>query len=143
MADAITLKRTMGGFVPANSYDENLMMKYQPGDIVRAKISKPRNVKHSNKFHALLQKVFPHQNMWPTYDLFRKAIQRAVGYFEEVNGQVFDVSIAFDSMDQKEFEEFYDRVVMLVCERIIPGLDKADLEREVDEILKGRAGEKE
>lgn len=138
MAIDVTIRRTLGGWVPANRHDAEALDRFPVGSVARASFRKPRNPKHHAKFFALLNVVFPHQQAWPTMELFRKAIQRALGYFEEHNGMIFDVSIAFDRMDQDEFARLYERAVELMITRILPSVDRADLEREVQEILAGR-----
>jgi len=44
-------------------------------------------------------------------------------------------SISFGNMNQDSFEEFYNEVVKLIITKILPGTDKADLEREVMDML--------
>ncbi len=50
-------------------------------------------------------------------------------------------SIAFDKMKQDEFEEFYDRAIELITTVILPGINREDVNREVDAILAGRENE--
>jgi hypothetical protein len=114
------------------------------GKDLRAKVTQPRNVKHHRKLFALLGVVLPHQDVYLTTHALLDGIKLATGHTHAVinpeTGETLHApaSIAFDKMGQDEFEQFYDRAVDLICRRIIPGLGRADLEREVNEILAGR-----
>ena len=44
-------------------------------------------------------------------------------------------SISFSAMDQSAFDAFWDRVVTVVCEQIIPRLSRDDLERELLDLV--------
>lgn len=139
MAVDVTLKRTTRGFLAANVADAELLSSIGIGDTVRAKISRPRNLKHHKKWFALLHVVYPHQDTWPTFKHFRLAVQRAMGFFDMINGQPYDRSISFAKMDQAEFEQFYSNGIKVICERIVPAIDAEDLTAEVEEILKGKS----
>ena len=47
-------------------------------------------------------------------------------------------SISFASMDQTQFDVFFENAVSVICKRIIPGLDRDSL---IDEVLKIVNGE--
>lgn len=138
MAIELTMRRTLGGLRPTDAMGEEALNEYPIGADLKIKATKGRHPVHHRKFMALLHAVYEHQDTWPTFDLFRRAVQRACGFSEVVNDQVFDVSIAWSKMDQAEFEELYKKAVHLIQTRIIPGVDSADLQRQVDEILAGR-----
>ncbi|WP_370372947.1 DUF1367 family protein [Henriciella pelagia] len=144
MAIEVWIKRTkLGTIMPANSQSEQELSKLPVGEWHLAVIRKPRNVKHHRKWMALLQVCFPHQDMWPTFDSFRKAIQVVLGHGEVIEAKdgrkyIEAASISFAKMDQDEFEQFYERGVKLVLEKILPGVDRADLDAQVHEILEGR-----
>ena len=44
-------------------------------------------------------------------------------------------SISFSNMDQAEFDIFFNSAVDYVCAKIIPGLDNAELTRQVFEMI--------
>ncbi len=113
-------------------------------DIVRADIKRPRHPGHHRKYWALLKLVHDGtavQDLYATTDKLHQAIKGALGYFSEVilpDGQVFKVvdSIAYESMDQQGFEEFYGKVLDLITTQIVPNLDREDLVREVEAMTK-------
>ena len=138
MAVELQMKRTLAGLAPIDAMGEEMLDPYPVGCIVKVTARKGRNNKHHDKFFALLSAIYPHQDTWPTFDTFRHAVQRACGFFTEQNGQIFDVSIAFHNMDQDEFQKLYDKALHLIQTKIIPGIDRADVETRVNEILQGR-----
>ena len=140
MSVELVMKRTLSGLAPVDRIGEEALSEYAIGEEVKAAVRKGRHPVFSRKWFALLQVVYPHQDAWPTFELFRKAVQRACGYFEEVNGQTFDVSVSFAKMDQKEFEDLFERTLVLIETRIIPGIDRAEVEREYRNVLAGYKG---
>ena len=46
--------------------------------------------------------------------------------------------MAFDNIDQTEFEQVYERIVDVILTRILPGVGRKDLEDQVHDILAGR-----
>lgn len=112
------------------------------GEIVSAKITRPRNVRHHRKFFALLGIVFEAQDRYPTMEHLLDAIKIAIGHYDTIQltktkTVIKTKSISFASMDQAAFEQFYDRVVRLIVTKILPGTDSAELEQQVLEIIGG------
>lgn len=144
MAQTLYMKRVMDRLVPADRISAELLADFSPDARLRCEITQPRNVKHHNKFFALIHVVFPHQSVYLTRDDLRDELTIAAGHFHMVKdlrtGQMKAVadSISFAKMDQKAFEPFYDAVVDIVLTRILPGVGKRDLEDQVLSILEGR-----
>ena len=136
------LRRHMGALRPVDAAGESVLAEIAAGEIVRAVISRPRNVQHHRKFFALIKAIFPHQELYPTEATLLAAIKVALGYGETVklpDGRAIIIpkSISFAKMDQAAFTQFYDRAVSLILTRILPGVSRADLAREVADILAG------
>jgi hypothetical protein len=143
MAQTVFLKRTLGGLAPSNKASEEALGRYPLGAEVKAEITQPRNLRHHRKMYALLQAIFPHQTTYPTMQVFEGAVKCAVGFgdtFTLPDGRIVlsPGSWAFANLDQAGFEEVYERVVALIETRILPGIDRDDVNREVAEILAGR-----
>lgn len=137
------LTRKMDMLVPANEQSLEALRKLKQGEWYKAEVTMPRNLKHLRKYFALLAAVYPHQTMWPTFRKFRAKFEEALGHGEYyVNGRgeryFENESIAFGAMQQDEFDEFYEKAVELILTRILPGVGRADLDRQVSEILEGR-----
>ena len=134
------MRRTLSGLSPLSAVDEEALSEYDVGSVLKVTARKGRHPVYHRKWFALLQSVYPHQDKWPTFELFRMAVQRACGFFQEINGQVFDVSIKFSKMDQDEFEQLFERTLVLIETRILPGVNREDVEQRYREILAGYRG---
>lgn len=121
---------------------EEALADIKTGDRVKVSITRPRNIKFHNKFFALLAILFPHQSYYPTPSKFRKAVTIALGFCEETvlpSGKIMvePTSIAFHLMGDEDFELFMKRFFELAETRILPGIDRKDVEREWQEIMAG------
>ena len=76
------VKSPLGHILPATDRDREALASLPVGEWRRASIRLPRNVKHHRKWFALLQAVYPHQKMWPTFNKFREKVQEALGLGE-------------------------------------------------------------
>lgn len=144
MADTLFMRKTLGGLRPTNRVSQEAYDQIPLGSDVKAEITRPRNLLHHRKWFALLQVIYPHQTLYPTMDTFLAAIKCALGYGETVklpDGRTVIVpsSISFAKMDQSAFEGFYARALDLITTRILPGIGRDDVEREVAEIIQGRS----
>lgn len=143
MAKTIFLQKVLGSLRPVDAMGEAELADLPDKVTVKAVITQPRNGAHHRKFFALLNVIYPHQDQYTTHSSFLAAIKVALGYGETVkldDGRTVLVpgSISFGKMDQTAFEEFYNRAMVLICERIVPGINRRDVEREVSEIMAGR-----
>ena len=137
MAIEVSAKVVPGGYKLIDAAGEELHGEYPPGLIVSLNVKRPVNPKFRRKWFALLQLVFPHQDSWPTFILFRKAVQRACGFCEIVNGQIFDTSIAFHKMDDDDFAILFEKTLCLIETKIIPNVDRKDIIEQYQSILAG------
>lgn len=143
MADTLILRKTLGGLRAEDAIGQEVLSRIPLGGAVKAEITQPRNLRHHRKMYALLQAIYPHQTAYPTLKMFEGAVKCAVGFGEMVqlpDGRTIlsPGSWAFGNLDQSGFEAVYDRVLDLIVTRILPGLDRDDVEREVADILRGR-----
>ena len=116
MATELFMKRRLSSLVPTNRMSEELLRNLPEHVTLKIVATQPRNPKHHAKFMALIAAIYPHQSIYPTMDSFRKAITVALGYGDTVklpDGRVMLIpgSISFAKMDQRAFEEFYERAV--------------------------------
>ena len=143
MAATVFMQRVLGSLRPCGRAGAEVLDGIGPDEVVKVEISRPRNVLHHRKFFALLDVIFPHQDEYVTEEDFRAAFTCALGYCTKVKTRtgatvLIPKSISFAKMDQRAFEQFFDRALLLITTRILPGIDRADVEREVAEILAGR-----
>lgn len=135
----LSLIRKGHNLVPVDGLSFDLLKSLPPDEVLRCKLSRQRNGRFHRLYYALLQVVFQNQELYPTLEVMHIAIKRAIGLVDEyeIKGQNFSVprSISFAKMSRIEFEQFYETVLNLIITKIIPALDKADLEREIYEII--------
>lgn len=136
------MRRTLSGLAPTDAFGQETLEHITYDEQVRVEITRPRNLKHHRKFFKLLETVYAHQSLYPTMTSFRGAVEVALGHGETVKlggGRTIIIpkSISFANMDQAAFEQLYDRAVELITTRILPGLERDDVVREVDDILAG------
>ena len=130
----------LGALRPADDDAETLLSKLKDGDLVRAEIKVPRNLAHHRKWWKLMQIVHDNQEFYPSAEAVCTAIKFGIGHTEQFQwkGGVVKLpkSIAFAKMDQAEFEQFYERGIDYIVRQLVPGLNKTDLKREVEELLR-------
>lgn len=142
MSTIIILRHALGALRPTEALGEAALAEYAQGEEVKAEITRPRNLRFHKKYFALLTLLYPHQNIYPTPELFRAAVQCALGWGDAMtmlDGRIIMVarSIAFGKMDETEFGELMKRFFELAVTRILPNVNEADLMREWDEIMVG------
>ena len=144
MATDVRMKRVMDRLVPADKVSADELAELPANVELRCQITRPRNSRHHGKYFALVSAIFPHQTGWPTIKALHDQLKMAVGFSYEardiLTGQVrtYPDSIAFDNLDQKDFESVYEKIVNVVLTKVLPGVGKRDLEEQVLSILEGR-----
>ena len=140
MAETVYVKLNQYGKLAATDPMSEELLRGFAGKEIKAVLTVPRNLKHHKKYFALLALVFKTQEHFKNPEHMRKAIQHHLGFYEIItlkNGQEIHAptSINFAKMDQTEFEALFNRVLDFVAKEIIPGCDKADLVRELEEFM--------
>lgn len=139
----IYLQKRMGALVPADERAEDALRKIALNTTIKARISAPRNVFFHRKFFAMLNIVLKNQSLYPSLDLLLSVCKLATGHAEVIQTKHGNVaipkSISFAKMDELAFNEFYDRAVQWVLVDVIPGLQRNELDSEVETELKAFA----
>ena len=143
MARDVLMRLRDGGLYPADKAAADLLAKYRDGEMVRVKgINRPRNPRHHSLYWVLLTTVWENQEAFPTVDHLHRAMKIATGLYDEyeIGGKTVIAlrSTDFTAMKQDEFAEYYDSVVRLICERVIPGMSDEALKAQVLDIVDGR-----
>ena len=138
-------KKFTAGFLAEDDEAMDLVRKYEDGTRVMIEVRRPRNLGQHRLYFKLLQTVHdnlpePMTERFPNVDKLLIGIKFAIGLTDTVIvGGVeheYPRSIAFESMPQDEFEEsVWKPTLDLVEQKIIPGIDRAELEREVRELI--------
>jgi hypothetical protein len=118
----LKLLNTRAGLVPLYDEDFDEKKKLTIGGEYLAEIKLLRNLSFHRKYFALINAAWAMQSEAITQhykesiDAFRKSVEVAAGYYDEVysltRGEWLQVpkSIAFNAMDEAEFNTLYERV---------------------------------
>ena len=118
----------------------------RPNEVLTASLRRARHPGHHRKLFALLNLVFENQDKFTNIQELLNAIKLATGYFElgkTIDGIPFCIpkSIAFASMCEAEFTTFFDKAVDVILTKILPGVNRDELNDQVQDILNGRNGQ--
>jgi hypothetical protein len=144
------VKRPNGSFMPAYPLDAEKAKRFVTGEIVQAKVTKPRNPKFHRKFFALLNVGFDYWTPEAEYkgrvveknmDRFREEVTILAGYYDVVASLGGSVrlkakSIAFANMEEDEFERLYSAVINVILQKVLTTWTREDLDDVVDQVLR-------
>jgi hypothetical protein len=119
-------RKTLQGWQPVSNAAREFWSKTKLGQVVEMKGRRPRNPGHHRKLFALLGIIVENTELFESTDdalTGLKAIT-GLGRWERIKGTSKDIfypeSIAFDAMDQKEFEAFYNQAIAAVIRFWLP-----------------------
>jgi len=125
-------------FFPVYPSDIDKTAKMQPGEIRLLEIKNPRNLKHHNKFMAMIRMTVDNSDDWRNEEHLLFYIKTLLGYGEYVkfktNMVFIPSSISFESMEQQDFEEkIYNPGIKILAD--ILGITPLDIESNYDRYL--------
>ena len=135
MSDAI-FRKQLGALRPVDDIAQAMMRDIKDGEHVKLAVPKrPRNAARHSYYWALLTVVVENTDHWPTPEALHHALKLYMGLVDEivtVDGEIHlrPKSTSFASMDEPTFAAYLDKVVGIVCSKIIPGLDPMTLRME-------------
>lgn len=149
------LKRTLQGLVPADEQAEEALRKVPLGDSVRVKVTRPRDqrsIQQHRLYWKLCQVVFDNtEGKFASAEKVSEYLKIQAGHYDQSHiripvGDGFEDalwlqprSISFEKMGHTEFQDYWKKALDIICSRIITGMDKAELESEVYEMIGGVA----
>ena len=113
------------------------------GDIVRVKVTVPRNGGHHRKAFVLLNELYSYYHEWAdspvSFEVFRKWMTRNAGFFDVApDGSALPKSISYNSMDQEEFSRLYNSLITFAIGSFLPEVvTREELTQQIDNILLG------
>jgi len=130
--EPLYLRVQEGGRLVAASgfYERQLLERFHVGDLVKAELTKPRNPKHHRLVMSVVQMVLDNQDGLQTVDqlltILKIKLGRCVPYVDAATGRAYYVveSISFDSMDQSEFEVFWNDLCKVVARDYFPTMTR-------------------
>jgi len=143
----IKAERGLRGSTPA---DDEAWQKFkarikrmEPGSWLRIEWARPRNGAHHRKLFALLHLIAENSETYDTTEKALVAVKLVTGYADPIidptTGKLTQVprSIAYDAMDQDEFERFYQSAIDGVLRYILPQFDRETADRLLEQIVLG------
>ena len=153
MAEFFCIKRTGPVLTPASEEDKLVIDKMPNGSTVKLKFTRSRNIKFHRKWFSLARFAYDYweptplpdpkyKNVVPEkdFDRFRKDLIILAGYYDatyRMNGEtrIEAKSIAFDNMDEDEFEKLFQKTIQVVLNHICKNLSEEELNNAVDAAL--------
>ena len=131
----IDMAKTLVGLQPVYEDGEKVIRGLKLGEIISVDVVRPRNGKFHDKLFALLNLIYPNQDVYPSMNTLLDACKLATGHYDVVmlKGKEWHLpkSINFASMDAAEFKVFFDAVCNWVVTKVIPGLERTGLDEAV------------
>lgn len=135
MAKYIFRKTHGGVLLPADESVQDKMQKVENGTDLIVEIKFNRNAKFHRLAFAMLDVVFSSQD---TYEYLKDLLvefKLKSGHYDEhitTKGKMIFVpkSIAFDEMEQLEFEELYNKWIDIALQHFV-SVDKEELEKQI------------
>lgn len=128
--------------VPATAADMELLQGLKPDRDFLAKLTRvtARSVQQNRFYWSLLGKVIENQEFYRRSEQLHFWLKVKLGYVDAVefhNGQMVTrvKSTSFENMDTDDFKQYLDAVIALVCEEIIPNMERRALVHEVESML--------
>ena len=124
------VKKTLSGLIPIDrtEFDKMQEAKLKLNQVYEVEIKKKRNYEFHKKFFALIKICFDNQEYFELIDDLREYLTIKAGFYRKIimpNGyeQIKPKSKSFTSMDEIEFNELYDNVLiqvvkLLECEKV-------------------------
>jgi len=140
MAKIFVVKTFDNHLVPSSDTDYERIKNLKSGEIYRAEIHKPRNIRFHRKFFALLQYTLDSQEQYQNLEDLRIEIELKCGNYNEhitTKGKIVYIpkSIAFDKMDELTFEELYNKAIDVVLKDFIVGDTEENINEQVNRIM--------
>lgn len=141
-----------GSLVPAWPSEAEKLASLPKGETFRADIIRPRNLKFHRKAFALFKLAF---DLWsetlpalefhgrevrPEFERFRKDLVIMAGFFRPVFNAKQEMrleaeSLSFAGMTEERFEAVYSEVLDVVLQKILPHMEKSEIEAAVDRVM--------
>jgi hypothetical protein len=121
------------GLYALSQVDEDQIKKLKLNVEYKFKVTQPRNGPFHRKGMALFNLAYQNQEHFNNFDSCRKWITMSAGHYVETitpTGVMYDAkSLAWDKMDNTEFEQVYSDVLDFICKWL--KIDNETLAREV------------
>lgn len=142
----IFMVKTPDNFLaPYSEYDERIIDRLGAGEVVRLRVDKERDPKHHARFFAFLRMLWLEiediQKYFATPEYLRLHLLEKAGAVKSYtmpDGRVITevASIAFDQMDDLEFNKVFSDVLDYVLQTFLHEYCRDDLDHMLEEVLR-------
>jgi hypothetical protein len=135
------LRKTLGGFSPADDMSVETAKRFKVGETYRGEIVKPRSRKTLGRYWVLCQMILDNTEMFRSKEQVSDYLKIRTGHSTTITaqstGEMFHLanSIDFDTLDEAEFADLWQRVCDVVVEDILPGITQSEIEYEMQKIV--------
>ena len=150
--EVFLLKSPSGSLVPMGEDESESLKRIKSGAVVRCQISEMRNGKFFRKFWSLAKLAFdlssermqPREHkgreVLPCFDEFRQDLCILAGYYDvtyKYDGtlRLKAKSLKWSEMSEDTFSALYSACIDAILQKILPGMDEAELNRAVEATL--------
>lgn len=142
----IICRKVGRSLVPVDDEAIDALAKVKDGRDVTVEFKMSRNPRHHRLFFAICKFVKLHSEVMDSASIeqIKTAIKLASGHVETFidcqtgNTVMVPKSIAWEAMDQTEFNQFFDAAVNVICNRwMAPGTASEEVRREIIEMCDG------
>ncbi len=118
--------------LPSDVIAEKYINQLNPNQIVKIKISVPRNYENHKRFFSFLNTTFEMQSHFETPEHYRRWLVMKAGYYSTCvapngNTMFFADSISFDKMDETTFRELFSECINIFLKNLGKDMTKDDL----------------
>lgn len=137
----LLLRKTLNGFAPADEFSVEASKRFKVGETYRGEIVKPRSRKTLGRYWVLCQMILDNTEMFRSKEQVSDYLKIRTGHSTSIvarkTGELFHVanSIDFDTLDEAEFADLWQRVCDVVVEDILPGITQAEIENEMAKLV--------
>ncbi len=141
MTKAVFIKRG-GALYPAHKEAAEMARSWPEGKEIMVKVHLPRNPRHHRLLFALLNMVMESGAWEGSHEALLDWCKLQTGHYRmdiwpDGKTQLIPKSIDFESMPQDKFSRWFDRVIWLICDRLLGGHDWEELRAEIYATLDG------
>lgn len=136
------LTRRGDALVPVDEEDREVVSRLREGEPLRVDIKARRNVRQHRLYWALVRLLQKNTDLWGSEEAASDSLKLAAGHVDQVMNpltgeiQLKPRSIAFEKMEQAQFNRFFNRVLYIVSERLL-GVANDELRGQVFDLVDG------
>lgn len=134
----IYLRKEVGGLVPDGDQDRERLKKFALGSVVKAEIKKTRNYGNHKRLFALLVFISETSDLHDNTEKALEAVKMASGHVDwlpnPMTGEMYPKtrSINYESMDEVEFSEWFERAIDATIKHITPQMNRIAVDRALE-----------